>query len=139
VPGLRSEHDLPFRAIDGFDGLYGLEILTVSDSEARARVAVGPEHKQPMGLVHGGVYAAIAESLASMATHVAVLADGRAATGLSNQTSFLRPITEGHIHAVAHAKHRGRTTWVWEVEMSDDQGRLCVLTRMTIAVREPRG
>ena len=58
------------------------------------------------------------------------------AMGLSNQTSFLRPVTEGTIDAVATAKHRGRTTWVWEVEMSDQHGRLCVLTRMTIAVRE---
>jgi uncharacterized protein (TIGR00369 family) len=55
---------------------------------------------------------------------------------MSTQTSFLRPITEGVIHAVATAKHRGRTTWVWEVEFSDDQGRLCVLSRMTIAVRD---
>ena len=61
--------------------------------------------------------------------------DGKHAMGLSNQTSFLRPITEGTIRAAAHRKHRGRTTWVWEVEMSDDEGRLCVLTRMTIAVR----
>jgi uncharacterized protein (TIGR00369 family) len=135
VTGLHDELDLPYKATDGFDGLYGLEILEVTEMEARARVAVAPELKQALGLVHGGVYAAIAESLASLATYVAVIRDGRAAMGLSNQTSFLRPITEGHIHAIARAKHRGRSTWVWEVEMSDDQGRVCVLTRMTIAVR----
>jgi uncharacterized protein (TIGR00369 family) len=56
--------------------------------------------------------------------------------GLSNQTSFLRPITAGTIHAEARRKHRGRSTWVWEVEISDDQGKLCVLTRMTVAVRD---
>jgi uncharacterized protein (TIGR00369 family) len=130
------EPNLPYRASEGFDGLYGLEILEIGQDLARARVAVGPELKQPLGLVHGGVYAAIAESLASLATAVAVMPDGKAAMGLSNQTSFLRPITEGQIHAVAHRKHGGRTTWVWEVEMSDDDGRLCVLTRMTIAVRD---
>ncbi len=57
--------------------------------------------------------------------------------GLSNQTSFLRPITQGTIHAKAIRRHRGRTTWVWEVEVTDDEGRLCVLTRMTVAVRAP--
>jgi uncharacterized protein (TIGR00369 family) len=82
------------------------------------------------------VYASIAESIASVATALAVMGDGKMAMGLSNQTSFLRPITEGTVHAVALAKHRGRSTWVWEVEISDDQGRLCVLTRMTVAVRE---
>ena len=57
------------------------------------------------------------------------------AQGLSNQTSFLRPILDGTVHAVAHRRHKGRTTWVWEVEITDDQDRLCALVRMTIAVR----
>ena len=57
------------------------------------------------------------------------------AVGLSNQTSFLRPITVGSIHAVARPRHRGRTTWVWEVELSDDDDRLCVVSRVTVAVR----
>ena len=55
--------------------------------------------------------------------------------GLSNSTSFLRPITEGTIHAHATRLHRGRTTWVWDVRFSDDAGRTCAVTRMTIAVR----
>lgn len=126
----------PTTSLPGFDSLYGLEVLEIGDLLARARVRVRDELKQPMGLVHGGVYAAIAESLASIATAVAVSGDGKLATGLSNQTSFLRPITGGTIHATAVRKHRGRTTWVWEVEMTDDEDRLCVLTRMTIAVRE---
>jgi uncharacterized protein (TIGR00369 family) len=126
----------PITTLPGFDSLYGLEILAMGDELARARVRVRDDLKQPMGLVHGGVYAAIAESLASIATAVAVGSDNKFATGLSNQTSFLRPITDGTIHATAVRKHRGRTTWVWEVEMTDDQDRLCVLTRMTIAVRE---
>ena len=121
---------------DGFDRLYGLELLDLDPDGARARVRVREELKQPFGLVHGGVFAAIAESLASIATAMAVAAEDRIALGLSNQTSFLRPITEGTIHAHGVARHRGRTTWVWEVEMSDDAGRLCVLTRMTIAVRD---
>jgi uncharacterized protein (TIGR00369 family) len=125
--------------MDGFDGLYGLVLTEVGDGLVRAEVTVRDELKQPIGLVHGGVYASIAESIASLGTHVGVAADGKVATGLSNQTSFLRPILGGTIHAVAIAKHRGRTTWVWEVEISDDQGRLCVLTRMTVAVRDPRG
>jgi uncharacterized protein (TIGR00369 family) len=120
----------------GFDKLYGLELIEITEDGARGQVSVREELKQPFGLVHGGVYAAIAESLASIGTAVAVARDGKIAVGLSNQTSFLRPITDGTIHAVALPKHRGRTTWVWEVEMSDDQGRLCVLTRMTVAVRD---
>ncbi|HEY7831223.1 MAG TPA: PaaI family thioesterase [Solirubrobacteraceae bacterium] len=122
----------------GFDRLYGLELLDHSETEVRARVQVRDELKQPAGLVHGGVYASIAEAITSLATGLAVLASGRTSMGLSNSTSFLRPIIEGYIHAEAVALHRGRTTWVWEVRFTDDDERLCALTRMTIAVREIR-
>jgi 1,4-dihydroxy-2-naphthoyl-CoA hydrolase len=126
-------------AMRGFDLLYGLELLDYSPEEVRAQVAVREELKQPAGLVHGGVYAAVAESLASLATALAVAGEGNTAMGLSNSTSFLRPITEGVIHAQASRIHRGRTTWVWDVHFTDDAGRLCAVTRMTIAVRPPRG
>ncbi len=121
---------------DGFDELYGLELIEVDDHLVRGRVPIRDELRQPAGVVHGGVYASIAESLASIGTARAVMPAGQLAMGLSNQTSFLRPITQGTIHAVARVKHRGRTTWVWEVEMSDDQQRLCALTRITVAVRD---
>jgi uncharacterized protein (TIGR00369 family) len=129
---------LPYTHEDGFDGLYGLVLTDVGEETISATVAVRDELKQPAGLVHGGVYASISESIASLGTAIGVAPLGKMATGLSNQTSFLRPITEGTIHAVATRKHHGRTTWVWEVEITDDQGRLCVLTRMTVAVRDPR-
>ena len=122
-------------AVHGFDRLYGLELLAVSDTEVRAQVTVREEVKQPAGLVHGGVYASIAESITSMATAVAVLEQGNMAMGLANSTSFLRPITTGVVHAVATRLHRGRTTWVWDVRFSDDADHTCAVTRMTIAVR----
>jgi 1,4-dihydroxy-2-naphthoyl-CoA hydrolase len=122
-------------AMHGFDHLYGLEFLSCSDTEVRARVAVRDEIKQPAGLVHGGLYAAMAESMASFGTGLTVLAQGETAMGLSNSTSFLRPITAGHVHALATRIHRGRTTWVWDVRFSDDADRTCAVTRMTIAVR----
>jgi 1,4-dihydroxy-2-naphthoyl-CoA hydrolase len=126
------------RAMPGFDGLYGLELLACSDTEVRARVTVREELKQPAGLIHGGVYASMAEAMASLATALAVRAAGETAMGLSNSTSFLRPITEGVIHAQATRVHRGRTTWVWDVRFSDDADHTCAVTRMTIAVRPPR-
>src|ERR1700681_4460787 len=127
------------RSMLGFDRLYGLQFLELSDTQAAARVPVRDELKQPMGLVHGGVYAAIAESLTSLATAAAVIPEGKMAMGMSNNTSFLRPITEGTVHAHATRLHRGRTIWVWDVRMSDDAGRSCAVARVTIAVRSSRG
>jgi 1,4-dihydroxy-2-naphthoyl-CoA hydrolase len=123
--------------VRGYDRLYGLEFVTCSETEVRAQVAVRDELKQPAGLLHGGVYASLAESITSLATWLAVVEEGSIATGMANNTSFLRPITDGLVHALATRMHRGRSTWIWDVRFSDDADRLCALTRMTIAVRPP--
>jgi 1,4-dihydroxy-2-naphthoyl-CoA hydrolase len=125
---------------DAFDATIGFVVDddgTSEQGQCAGHLFVRPGVCQPMGIVHGGVYAAIAESLASMGTARAVMPDGRRALGMSNNTSFLRPISEGLVHGIAHAIHRGRTTWVWDVEMRDDHDRLCATSRVTIAVRDP--
>jgi 1,4-dihydroxy-2-naphthoyl-CoA hydrolase len=135
-PGLPTAEQLN-EAVSGFDRLYGLRFVAFGATEVRAEVDVREEIKQPMGLVHGGLYASLAESMTSLATAFAVIEQGKIATGMSNSTSFLRPITAGRVHARATRLHRGRTTWVWDVTFSDDAGRTCAVTRMTIAVRPP--
>jgi 1,4-dihydroxy-2-naphthoyl-CoA hydrolase len=121
----------------GFAEFAGVEWLEVTEEAARARIAVAPHHKQIYGFVHGGVFSVLAESIASYGT-VRLAGEEMAALGMSNSTTFLRPISEGHINAVARRRHAGRSTWIWDVEMSDDEGNLCALSRMTIAVRPRR-
>ncbi|MSO41770.1 MAG: PaaI family thioesterase [Solirubrobacterales bacterium] len=115
--------------------MIGTEWIEDGPELARARIAVTDKLRQPLGLVHGGVLATLAESVCSRATYLAVAEEGNVAMGQSNATSFLRPMTEGHINAVARRRHGGRTTWIWDVEISDDEGRLCALVRTTVAVR----
>ena len=129
--------ELPGR--DGLGELIGIEYQEIETQEVRARVEVTDDVRQPAGLVHGGVYAALAESICSAATRQAVHDDGMVAIGQSNSATYLRPITEGHVNAVARPRRRGRTTWIWDVEISDDQGRACALARLTVAVRPSRG
>lgn len=119
-----------------FDALYGLELRELDEDRVSARVNVRDALLQPLGIVHGGVYASIAEGICSIATSVAVLADGKLAIGLSNHTTFLRPIRSGSIHAAAEPLHRGHTTWLWEVRFVDDGGRLCAVSQVSIAVRD---
>ena len=127
---------LPSYPVPGtLDEVLGFELLDVGAQEVRARFAVERQVTQPFGLVHGGAYAALAESMVSIATHTAVEQHGMLAVGQSNSTTFLRPVTGGHVHAEGVALHRGRTTWVWDVRFTDDNGRLCAITRMTMAVR----
>jgi uncharacterized protein (TIGR00369 family) len=100
-----------------------LQVISRSEDEVRARVEVIDALKQPLGLVHGGVFATIADALTTSAQERAI----------SSQTSFLRPITGGAVNAHARRRHRGRTTAVWEVDIADDEGRLCALVRVTVA------
>ena len=134
VPAMNAPKSEPA----GFAEWIGTEWLDLDPDEARARLAVTPNHLQPFGMVHGGVYASLAESICSAATHEAVRPEGMVAMGQGNSTTFVRPIFEGHVNATARARQRGRTTWVWDVDLTDDDGRLCALVRMTIAVRPRR-
>ena len=129
----------PFRFPGGLDELLGLTITEVADGYVRAEVPIRAELLQPQGLVHGGVYAAVAETVASTGTYLGVADEQAMVMGLSNLTSFMRPMTAGTIHADARARHRGRTTWLWEVDLLDDADRLCAASRVTIAVRRPAG
>jgi uncharacterized protein (TIGR00369 family) len=128
----------PLSEIARFDVLYGLRLLEATPQRVRGSVALRSELKQPTGVVHGGVYAAMAEGLASLGTNVSAGPQGRFALGLSNSTSFLRPVAEGSVHAEARCRHLGRSTSVWDVDMTDDDGHLCAVSRVTLAIREQR-
>jgi 1,4-dihydroxy-2-naphthoyl-CoA hydrolase len=121
---------------DALGELIGIEHLDPGDADARARVPVTDDVVQIHGLVHGGVYSTLAETVCSTAANAAVRGDGKVAFGQSNHTTLLRSISDGHVNAAAHVRHRGRTTWVWQVEMTDDEGRLCALSQVVVAVRE---
>jgi uncharacterized protein (TIGR00369 family) len=121
--------------VSHFDSLLGTEWLDDDPEQARVRVAMRDELRQPVGLLHGGVMSSLVESVCSRATALAVLDDGMMAMGQSIGVNFIRPITEGHAEVQAKARHRGRTTWVWDAEVRDAEDRLCALAQMTIAVR----
>jgi uncharacterized protein (TIGR00369 family) len=118
-----------------FDAYCGLELTELTEDHVRARLRVAPHHHQPTGVVHGGVYASVGEAVASLGTNWHVTPLGRVAFGMSNHTSFLRPVREGSLHAVGRPRDRGATTWVWDVDLRDDAGRLCATSRVTLAVR----
>jgi 1,4-dihydroxy-2-naphthoyl-CoA hydrolase len=134
MPQLAEDYPVPYERT--FDGSVGYEITEIGPERAAGRVRVGDGTVQRWGMVHGGVYAGLAEVLASEATAVGVWENGKLGLGLANHTNFLRPVTGGVVEAEARRRHAGRTTWVWDVDMRDEQGRLCASSRVTIAVRE---
>jgi 1,4-dihydroxy-2-naphthoyl-CoA hydrolase len=120
----------------GFDALYGLELTECSGEVAKGRVEVRDELRQSDGPVHGGVYGAIADALAVRGTAAGVSGENKLAVGLASQITVLFPIESGTVNGTATRRHRGRTTWVWEVELAEDAGRVCVVGRVTVSVRD---
>jgi 1,4-dihydroxy-2-naphthoyl-CoA hydrolase len=125
----------PQGLLSHFDELIGTEWLDDDPDHARVRVPMRDELRQPVGLLHGGVISTLVESVCSRATALAVLGEGMMAMGQSISVNFIRPVTEGHAEVEAKARHRGRTTWVWDAEVTDANGKLCALAQVTIAVR----
>lgn len=115
------------------------EFSQVDGDRAVGSFTIDDRHRQPDGLVHGGVYAALAEGLASAGTRRGIAGDeALTGMGMSNSTSFLRTVTDGTIHGEGLPIHRGRTMWIWDVRFTDGGGRLCAVSRVTIAVRPRR-
>jgi uncharacterized protein (TIGR00369 family) len=125
---------------DSLDGLLGFGFERPDRNQVmRGRFTVTEAHCQQFGILHGGVYAVFAESLASIATVLAVFEEGRIAVGQSNMTSLLASVGPGtEIQGEARPVHRGRTSWVWHVTMTDPDGRSCAVTTVTMAVRDRR-
>lgn len=123
-----------------FDNLLGTEWISSDPDQAVVRLTMRDDHRQPMAIMHGGVMASLVESVCSMATAKAVVPEGRIAMGQSISVNLLRPISTGTVEVVANAIHRGRMTWVWRAEVKDEEGRVCAVSQMTMAVREaPEG
>jgi len=118
-----------------FEGFLGLEWIDLTLTSAHVRFAVRENLKQPLGLMHGGIYSAVAETVASVATVNNVWREGYTGSGLSNYASFLRPITDGIVDVITVLRGHDEREWTWGNEFRDERERLCALVDVTIAVR----
>lgn len=114
----------------------GIEFLEVGDDFVRGRVAVDGRTRQPMGILHGGVSVVLAETLGSCGAAYAAPADHRA-VGLDINANHLRAAAQGWVQGIARPVHLGRTTHVWQIELSDERGRLTCVSRLTMAILAP--
>lgn len=140
LPAVSSGAPRPSAPATTLNDVLGFEVGELDDERITGSFEVTDAVRQPFGIVHGGAYAALAETLASVGTYVAVSGDGSIAVGQNNDTSFMRPVSSGIVRAEGRRRHRGRTTWVWDFDFRDDEDRVCAISRVTIAVRPaPQG
>lgn len=114
---------LPEVPTSPYDELLGGRITEATGDRVVMELDVGPQLRQPYGLVHGGVYASMAETTASVGAALA-LGEGGGAVGVSNHTDFLHAVRDGSLRAEATPLSRGRSLQLWQVEVTDASGRL---------------
>lgn len=108
-----------------------IEYIDLGENWLLARMPVTPKVYQPDGILHGGATVALAESVASAASYIFVDAQKFVVRGIEISANHLRSISEGFVYARASLVHKGRTTQLWEIRVTDDEGRMISLCKLT--------
>jgi 1,4-dihydroxy-2-naphthoyl-CoA hydrolase len=114
----------------------GIEFLDIGDDYVKARMPVDHRTHQPFGLLHGGASVALAETLGSIGAFFCINPKTHSAVGLDINANHLRGVKSGWVIGVAKPIHRGKTTHVWEIRISDEADKLVCITRLTMAILE---
>ena len=111
-----------------------IRLVTAEKDKVVATMPIGPNHRQQVGYLHGGISVTLAESVASLDTVLNIDAARQMAFGLEINANHLRPKRDGQLTATATPLHRGRTTHVWDVRITDENDKLVCVSRCTVAV-----
>ena len=132
----RTLEDLNAHGLDTAVSHLGILITEVGEDFLSGTMPVDQRTKQPYGLLHGGSSALLAETLASVAANMCVEKDGQQAVGLELNCNHVRGVTQGIVTGTARPLHIGRKTQVWDIRIEDARGKLCCVSRLTLAVIE---
>jgi len=114
--------------------LLDIRFESFDDESLTASMVVDQRTHQPFGLLHGGASVVLAESVGSMAAYLCVDPSKFYCVGLEINANHLRGLRSGRVSATAHSVHVGRSTHVWDIRLSGDDGRPSCISRLTIAV-----
>ncbi|GHH97663.1 hotdog fold thioesterase [Neobacillus kokaensis] len=112
----------------------GMEITHLGEGKVIATMPVDERTRQPFGILHGGASVALAETVASLGAYELVDKETEAVAGLEINANHVRPKADGVVTAVGTVLHRGKTTMVWDIKISDEQERLVCVSRCTMAI-----
>ena len=123
--------------LGGYNNAMGLRFVEATEDQFVAELEIDERHRQPYGLVHGGVYAGMIETLCSTGAALSVWNEGKSTVGLENTTAFLRAVRSGTLRGTARPLSRGRRSHVWEADIKDGRGRLVASGRVRLMVLDP--
>jgi 1,4-dihydroxy-2-naphthoyl-CoA hydrolase len=111
-----------------------IEVVETSKDRVVAKMPIQPKVHQPFGFLHGGASVALAETVASIGAYLNVAENGENAFGLEINANHIRPKRDGVVTATATPLHRGKTTHVWDIQITDEAGKLVCVSRCTVAI-----
>ncbi|MGB4957893.1 MAG: hotdog fold thioesterase [Saprospiraceae bacterium] len=112
----------------------GIEVIEIGDDYIRSRMPVDHRTRQPVGLLHGGASVVLSESIGSIASF---LISGDAKTnivGIEVNANHLKSVSEGHVYGITRPVKLGRTLHIWNTEVTDKQGQLICVSRLTVMI-----
>jgi uncharacterized protein (TIGR00369 family) len=116
----------------------GIVFVASGTGTFAATMPVEPRTHQPMGILHGGATAALAESLGSMGSHLLVHENGQAAVGIEVSANHLRSARTGTVTATGRLLHKGRTMHVWDIQVTNEKKDLVAVCRLTLMIIDQR-
>lgn len=116
----------------------GITITEVGDDFLKGTMPVDHRTVQPMGILHGGASVALAETLGSIASYLAIDSDKKYCVGLDINANHIRAAKKGLVTGIAKPLHLGSSTQVWSIEITDEENRLVCISRITMAVLEKK-
>ncbi|WP_257348303.1 PaaI family thioesterase [Pseudalkalibacillus decolorationis] len=111
-----------------------IEYVELTPDRVVMTMPVGPKTRQPAGILHGGASVALAETVASIATVINIDPEKFNPVGMEINANHIRSKTDGVVNATATPFHKGRTTMVWDIKITDEDGQLICISRCTMAV-----
>jgi 1,4-dihydroxy-2-naphthoyl-CoA hydrolase len=130
----QSLEELRERAENTMGQHLEMEFVELGEDFLKMKMPVIAKTKQPMGLLHGGATAALAETIGSISAVMCVDAERESIVGLELNINHVRAMKEGFVFATCKPFHLGRTTHVWNIEIKDEQERLVSVARLTTMV-----
>lgn len=118
-------------------GNLGIEYLELLPGHIRGRMPVDERTMQPFGRLHGGSSVALAETLGSLGSWLLVRDQEKLAVGLEINANHVRPAVSGWVYGDAKIVHQGRSTHVWDIRITDEEGKLVCISRFTASVIDP--
>jgi 1,4-dihydroxy-2-naphthoyl-CoA hydrolase len=112
----------------------GIDFCEIGSDYLVAKMPVDHRTIQPLGVVNGGAFCALAETVGSMAANLCIDRSKFVALGLDINANHLKSASKAFVYGTTKPFHIGKTTQVWEIKITDEEGKLCCISRLTMAV-----